>query len=163
MDSDPVRRGVRGGVSRRRTLVLMIVSLALGIVIGGNLFSRTQPRSVIALTRCVDCLSVQELAGLLASVGIQTAPGLIPLVAVETDRTVAVKLPTRAGFHYVIFPKRDLKDVGDFSEANAPYLVDAYRVVRHLIERDSLRNYSLTTNGPGYQSVRYLHFHLEGR
>jgi hypothetical protein len=141
----------------------MIASLGLGIVIGGNLFSRSQPRSVIALTRCVDCLSPKELAGLLASAGIQNTPGLIPLVTVETDKTIAVKLPTRRGVHYVIFPKRDLKDVGDFSEANAPYLIDAYRVVRHLIERDSLSNYSLITNGPGYQSVRYLHFHLQSQ
>ena len=141
----------------------MVASLGLGIVIGGNLFSRSQPRSVIALTRCADCLSAKELAGLLASVGIQKTPGLIPLVAVETDRTIAVKLPKRSGTHYVIFPKRDLKDVGDFSEANAAYLIDAYGVIRHLIEKDSLSNYSLVTNGPGYQSVRYLHFHLESQ
>lgn len=150
-------------MSRGRAILLATVSLAAGVVIGGHLFAKTQPRSLIALSPCTDCLSPRELAGLLASVGIQQLPGFVPFAAVETDQTVAIRLPTGLRVHYVLFPKKDLRDIGDFSEASAPYLVDVYRVARYLIERDHLRAYNFVTNGPGYQSVRYLHFHLEGK
>jgi len=147
-------------LSRSRIVWLSIASAALGVVIGGNLFSRSQPRSFIALTRCENCLSIADLAGLLGSVGIQKFPGRIPLAEVETDRTVAMRLPESHGVHYVIIPKKDLKDVGDISEANAAYVTDAYLVARRLIERDRLSNYRLYTNGPGIQNATYLHFHL---
>jgi len=150
-------------VLRLRTVALVVATLAIGIVCGGNLFTKTQPRSVIALHPCTDCLSPKELAGLLASVGIQRLPGFVPFVAVETEKTVAIRIPTRSGVHYVLFPKRDLKDLRDLSEVNTPYLEDIYRVARYLIERDHLSSYSFKTNGPGYQSVRYLHFHLEAK
>ena len=71
-----------------------------------------------------------------------------------------MKLPSSRGVHYVIIPKKDLKDVADLSETDAPYLTDAYLVARRLIERDRLRNYRLYTNGPGIQDATYLHFHL---
>jgi hypothetical protein len=148
---------------RARAILLAVVSLAIGVVIGGNLFAKTQPRSLIALHPCTNCLSPKELAGLLASVGIQQLPGFVPFAAVETEKTVAIRLPTGARVHYVLFPKRDLKDIGDFSEDSAPYLVDIYRVARTLIEREHLTTYIFITNGPGYQSVRYLHFHLQGK
>src|SRR5262245_5571776 len=148
-------------MSRSRTVWAAVASLARGVVIGGNLFSRTQTRSFIALTRCEYCLSAADLAGLLGSVGIQKVPGRIPFAEIETDRTVAIKLPTTSrGVHYVIIPKRDLKNVADLSEANAAYLIDAYLVARRLIERDRLSEYRFYTNGPGIQNVTYLHFHL---
>mgnify|MGYP001601236171 CR=1 FL=1 len=53
----------------------------------------------------------------------------------------------------MIIPKKDLKDIGDISEANAALLTDAYLVARHLIEKNKLSKYNLSTNGPGYQSV----------
>lgn len=148
---------------RLRSVVLTAVSLAIGIVIGGNVFTRTQPRSLIALHPCTNCLSPQEFAGLLASVGIQQLPGLVPLKALETDKTIAIRVPARTGVHYVLFPKRDFKDIGEFSAASAPYVVDLFTVARVLIERDHLTSYELRTNGPGFQSVRYLHFHIEGK
>lgn len=147
-------------MSRSRVVLVAMASLVVGIIAGGNLFSRSQPRSIISLRRCERCLRPADLAGLLASVAIQKVPGAMPFVVVETDRTIALQLPRSAGFHFVIVPKKDLKDIGDISEANAAYLTDAYLVARHLIEKHHLIRYSLATNGPGYQSVTYLHFHL---
>jgi hypothetical protein len=148
---------------KSRVVLLGLTCLALGIVIGGNLFSKTQPRSFIALRHCDNCMSVADLAGLLASVGIQNIPGGIPLAEVETDKTVAFKLPTVRGVHYVIVPKKDIKNVADLSEADSAYLTDAYLVARRLIERDRLSKYRFYTNGPGIQNVTYLHFHLIAR
>jgi hypothetical protein len=147
-------------MSRSRVVWVAVASLALGVVIGGNLFSKTQPRSFIALTRCESCLSAADLAGLLGSVGIQKFPGPIPFAELETDKTVAIKLPSSRGVHYVIIPKKDIRSVADLSEANAAYLTDAYLVARRLIERDRLSKYRFYTNGPGIQTVTYLHFHL---
>ena len=147
-------------MTRSRILLLVAASVGFGIVVGGNLFSRTQPRSFIALKRCENCLSVADLAGLLGSVAIQKFPGFVPAKVVETDKTVAIRLPPDPGLHYVIIPKKDLKDVGDISEADAAYLVDAYQVARHLIEKHRLSAYRFYTNGPGLQNVTYLHFHL---
>jgi diadenosine tetraphosphate (Ap4A) HIT family hydrolase len=113
------------------------------------------------MSRCQDCLSPKDLAGLLASVGIQKLPGVIPYVVFETDKTIVVKLPfTKAHTHYVIIPKKDIKNIGELSEEDVPYLNDAFFVARHLIEEKKLSKYILYTNGPGYQDVTYLHFHL---
>jgi diadenosine tetraphosphate (Ap4A) HIT family hydrolase len=76
---------------------------------------------------------------------------------------VAFKLPTVRGVHYVIVPKKDIKNVADLSEADSAYLTDAYLVARRLIERDRLSKYRFYTNGPGIQNVTYLHFHLIAR
>lgn len=146
-------------MKRPRTWLVVLVSVLIGVIIGGNLFSRSQPRSVIALRHCDGCLRLADLLGLVGSAGIQWAPGWIPNVAIETDKTVAIRLPGRS-LHYVILPKKDLKDLRDISEPNFPYLTDAYLVARQLIEKERLSSYRLYTNGPGRQNVTYLHFHL---
>ena len=144
-----------------RVVVAAAVSGLVGILIGGHLFSRSQPRSLIALRHCEHCLSPADLAGLLGSVGVQKLPGLIPFVVFETERTIAIQYPGRP--HYVIIPKKDLKDIGQISKEDEDDLLDAYLVARHLIERNRLRNYRFYTNGPGEQSATYLHFHLVSR
>jgi len=138
-----------------------VLCLALGLVSGGVLFSQSQPRSVLAIHHCQQCLNVHELAGLLASVGIQKFPGLLPSVVFETDRTLAMQVPsTKPGVHYVIIPKKDIKNIGDISAEDAPYLLDIFAVVQHLIKDKALSSYRVITNGPGFQDVTYLHFHL---
>ena len=137
-----------------------VVWLLLGIVLGGYLFADTQPRSFLAALRCEgNCWRAQDLAGLVASVVVQRAPGLLPLVVAETDRTIAIKLPT-AGTHYVVIPKRDIRDVGELARSDEPYLADAYAVIGRLLREDGLKNYTVLTNGPARQDVSYLHFHI---
>ena len=103
----------------------------------------------------------KELVGLLTSVGIQKLPALIPSVVAETEKTVAVEHPApEARIHYLIFPKKDIKNIADVTEADGEYVVDAFRVAREIVREKKLVRYRVVTNGPGYQGVTYLHFHL---
>ena len=63
-----------------KIILLTLISIGLGILIGGYLFSKSQPRSFLALNRCENCLSPEDLLGLVASVGIQRFPKLVPSV-----------------------------------------------------------------------------------
>ena len=145
--------------------------LILGVLIGGYLFSRTQPRSLLSLNRCENCWAPRELAGLVASAGINRFPALIPKVEFETDKTIVIKnpFPIRAAnpdnrdaqsVDYLIFPKKDIKNIGEFSEEDAAYIADAFLVARHIIEQNKSTMYRVFTNGPGFQDIGYLHFHL---
>jgi len=144
-----------------KTILIVLISLGVGILIGGYSFSKSQPRSFLAINRCESCLTHEDLLGLLASVAIQNFPGLLPLKVFETDKTVVMKHPFSSDrIHYLIVPKKDIKNIGEISEANAQYLTDAFFVARWMIEREKLSKYTLYTNGPGSQDVTYLHFHL---
>jgi len=148
-------------MSTLRLVLAFLFVLAAGVVTGGYLFAHTQPRSLLSLDRCHHCLSAKDLGGLLMSAGIQRAPGLLPDVVFETDKTVVIRNPlVLSGVDYVILPKTDIKNIGELSDQDAPYLVDAYRVARHLIEEKKLSNYRFYTNGPDRQDITYLHFHL---
>src|SRR5215207_4636846 len=98
-----------------KPLVLILLTLLVGIVIGGYLFSDSQPRSFLAIHKCQNaCLQPNEFVGLLASVGIQKFPMLIPSVRAETEKTVVIEHPApEARIHYLIFPKKDIKNIAD--------------------------------------------------
>lgn len=143
-----------------RLLAWVTGALLVGIAIGGYLFAKSQPRSVIALNRCEDCLTPRDLAGLLASAGVQRLGGRLPFVVLETRLSVVLRYPFQKGRHYVIVPKKDIKNIGQIGPGDAPYVMDVFAVARQLIERDHLRKYRFYANGPREQSVTYLHFHL---
>jgi hypothetical protein len=144
-----------------KIIFLVLISICVGSLIGGYLFSQSQPRSFLAINRCQNCLTHEDLLGLLASVQIQKFSGLMPFKVFETDKTVVIKPPFSSHrIHYVIIPKKDIKNIGEISEADAQYLTDAFFVVRWIIEQEKLSRYRLCTNGPGSQDVTYLHFHL---
>ncbi len=148
-------------MSKSKIALVSLFFLSAGIVIGGYLFSHSQPRSVLSIKQCQNCLSRKDLCGLIASVGIQKFSGLIPFVVFETDKTIALKLPfKKAPVHYYIIPKKDIKNIGELSGEDLQYLNDMFFVTRHIIEIDKLSKYRLYTNGPGYQDMTYLHFHL---
>jgi hypothetical protein len=163
------QRPADGATEKRRaapwvfmgTLAMGVLCLVIGLVSGGVLFSQSQPRSVLAIHHCQQCLDVNELAGLLASVGIQKFPGLLPSVVFETDYTIVMQVRSaKQGVHYVIIPKKDIKNIGEISAEDAPYLLDIFAVIQHLIKDKALSSYRVITNGPGFQDVAYLHFHL---
>ena len=142
-------------------VLLILICVGVGVVVGGYLFSESQPRSFLAIRNCERCFSPSELAGLLGSVVVQKFPGLIPFVVHETDKSIAFKLPfSRGKAHYLVVPKKDIRDIGDISEEDLPYLADAFLVMGQIIRENKLVNYWMETNGPGYQNVTYLHFHL---
>jgi hypothetical protein len=148
-------------VKEIKIVLLVLVSIGIGVLIGGYLFSQSQPRSILSIDHCQDCLSREEFLGLAASVGIQKFPRLIPLMVFETDKTVVMKHPfSKQRNHYMIIPKKDIKNIGEISGSDTQYLVDAFFVARRMIEEKKLSKYRLSTNGPGFQDVTYLHFHL---
>jgi len=145
-----------------RYVALGLITLTGGIVIGAYLFSDTQPRSFLNIKECkTSCLSQQEILGLLGSVGVQKFSGSIPFVVKETEETLAISHPfPRSDIHYVIIPKKDIKFVEDITEEDANYITDAYAVMATLIREQNLKDYKVITNGPGFQTVQYLHFQL---
>jgi len=85
----------------------------------------------------------------------------LPSVIFETDYTLALQVRSaKQGVHYVIIPKKDIKNIGELSAEDAPYLLDIFAVIQHLITDKALSSYRVITNGPGFQDVTYLHFHL---
>ena len=109
-----------------KNIFISLFFVAVGIVIGGYLFSHSQPRSLLALNRCDNCLSTKDLTGLLVSVGIQKLPGIVPFVEFETNKTVAIKLPSKkAHAHYIIIPKKDIKDIGELSGEDVEQFLSA--------------------------------------
>lgn len=145
-----------------KTVLSVIIPLLAGIVIGGYLFSESQPRSLLAFNRCQHtCLQPKDLMGLVASVGLTKFPGFVPSVVLETDKTIVIKHPfPEARVHYVLIPKRDIKNIAELSESDKEYLIDIFSVVQELVKEENLTQYEVVTNGPGKQAVTYLHFHL---
>jgi len=144
-------------------ILIGTVFIGIGIVIGGYLFADTQPRSFLAFQKCEGtCLNPNELVGLLGSVGIQKLPAVLePLIIRESDKTIVVKHPfPLAELHYVIIPKKDIKNAAYISEADTEYLMDAYAVMADIIKEKGLIDYKIITNGPGFQTMGYFHFHL---
>ncbi|HEX9721858.1 MAG TPA: HIT domain-containing protein [Candidatus Paceibacterota bacterium] len=146
----------------KRVFIGAVAGILGGIALGAYLFADTQPRAFLQAPDCAEnCFSAEQLLGLLGSVGVQKFPGLIPQVIKETDKTVAMKHPVpQADIHYVIVPKKDIKTVGDISPEDADSLVDAYAVLNQIITEQNLTAYKVIINGPKFQTVQYLHFHL---
>jgi histidine triad (HIT) family protein len=149
-------------VTKLRIILLMLAALVIGVMLGGYLFADTRPRSFLALNKCEGtCFQANELLGLLTSVGIQRFPALVPSVVKETDKTIVIEHPSpQARIHYLVIPKRDVKNIGELSDADNEYLIDGFKVVREIVKEKNLTEYRLTTNGPGFQGITYLHFHL---
>jgi len=148
-----------------KIILLVAAALLLGVILGGYLFSDTRARSFLALNKCEGkCLQPTELVGLLASVGIHKFTALVPSVVKETDKTIVIEHPSPQGrIHYVVITKRDIKNMGELSDSDAEYLADVFKVMSEIIREKNLVDYQVITNGPGYQSVSYLHFHLTAR
>lgn len=146
-----------------RKIITLLVVLVIGFVSGVYVSQHIQPRQFIQIKNCQNnCFKSNELLGLLGSIGIKLDK--IPDVILETDKTIVVKHPEpTTPIHYVIIPKKDIKSIEDVSEEDKDYIMDAIAVNRELVQREGLTSYRFMTNGPGYQEVRYLHFHLTGR
>ena len=140
------------------------IAYVIGVWVGASVFAKVQPRGLLALTHCEQtCLRPSEFAGLIASIGIQVAPNQLPLVVAETEKSIAFVHPIPEDqFHFVIVPKKDIRNIGELAQEDQAYLTDAYALMQDLVQSHSLSKYRIKTNGPGYQKVAYLHFHLMG-
>ncbi len=142
--------------------MFLLAGLVVGFCIGAYLFVDTRARTFINLPHCITtCLSTKELGGLLVSIGVQKTPALLPDIALETEHVIALKSPQPlATVDYLILPKKDILDLGDVSSEDAVYITESFEVMAELIRSQHLTKYRVIINGPGYQQVRYLHFHL---
>jgi len=152
-------------MNRVKLVILVITSLLCGVILGAYLFSDTRPRPFLSLRNCEgNCFRLNELVGLLASVGIQNFSGLLPDVVKETDKTVVIEHPgAHKGIHYVVIPKKDIRNAADLSDSDRESVVDLFAVMGEIIREKNLTDYEIMTNGPGNQTVCYLHFHLVAR
>lgn len=154
---------------RRRRVVYFalgwLLALAIGIGLGAWWFHAVQPRPLL-VRKPGDAgslhLSRKDLLGLLASAGIQTAPGALPLVAAHDGQCIVIRIPTFGLLHhFVAFPRRDILDIADLSRpGNAAAASDCLKLLGGIIRYEGYRDYRVYTNGPDQQDVRYLHFHL---
>ena len=147
---------------KKRLIVTGATMFVAGAVFGGYLFGKSLPRSFLAVTDCgSSCYRASDIAGLVASVGIQRAPGLLPDVVKETDKCIALKHPfPDASYHFVIVPKKDIKNIGEVALDDQSYVIDCIALIRFLAAEYGLKDYHVLTNGPAAQDVTYLHFHL---
>ncbi|MEI7512691.1 MAG: HIT domain-containing protein [Candidatus Uhrbacteria bacterium] len=149
-------------MSQVKIAVLVVASFVIGGIIGGYTFRGVLPRSFLALDQCQGtCLQSNELLGLLTSAGVQNLDGIIPFAVKETDKTVVLNHPfPQKRIHYVVIPKKDIKDIGSLTPDDQAYLQDAFAAIATIIKEQNLQNYRIITNGPGFQQVTRLHFHL---
>ena len=142
---------------------LVVIFLAgfifwLGLVVG----MKVQPRSILSLNKCQsNCFDSNEVAGLVGSIGIEL--GLEkPFVQKENDSCFSLKIPTsQPKVHYVIIPKKDIQDIGDIQSEDLPVVSECLKIAIEHINEEGMETYQFTSNGPNYQNVRYLHFHLK--
>ena len=147
---------------RLKMVVSAGVLFLAGLACGAYFFSKSLPRAFLATASCGDhCYSASEIAGLIASAAVLRAPFLVPGVVLESDTCLSIRYPKpKARIHYVLFPKRDVKNIATLTPEDIPYVVGCFAMVRELVLRDNLKTYEVHTNGPGKQEIAYLHFHL---
>jgi diadenosine tetraphosphate (Ap4A) HIT family hydrolase len=147
-----------------RTVIICFVLIVSSFILGAYLFADTQPRSFVSLKECrTGCLSQKELAGLVASVGIQKVSGIIPSPIFESDKIVVVHYPTpTTSFHEVIFPKRDIRDISQLTDNDKEYVWEMMEYIGQAIRDNKLVRYKIVSNGVDFQQMTYLHFHLTG-
>jgi diadenosine tetraphosphate (Ap4A) HIT family hydrolase len=144
---------------------LAVVIFMAGLICGGYLFSKSEPRSILEVTSCNNrCYKPNEVAGLIMSAAILRGPFVFPNVVRESDTCLAIRHPIPWDrIHYVLFPKKDIRNITTLTLADTPYVMGCLAMIRDLVLRDKLDKYRVHTNGPGYQDVAYLHFHLIAR
>jgi histidine triad (HIT) family protein len=152
---------------KRLIAAAILLSFAIGFLLGAASIHRPIPHAPLELPPARNPWNPTDVLGLIGSAGIRDLAGHlegIPSVVAETDRTFALSVPDpRYKVHYVIVPKKDIRDAGQISAEDQPYLTDIFLMARQLAEKDSLKTYRLYTNAGDFQTVGYLHFHLVGK
>jgi len=151
----------------KKTITTLLVGVVCGFVLGVLAVYQPRPIPGIQLPPARNPLKPKELAGIIGAAGIKGLSGhlaFLPRVTLETDKTVVLDTSlSKNRVHYVLIPKKDIQNIGTISSEDREYLMDMFLVIRKLTEREKLYDYRVYTNGPGYQTVAYLHFHLTGK
>ena len=145
-------------------IVFAGVLIIVGVVAGQYYLRDMQHRRPIETRNCDEsvCLKPNEILGILASIGIKYGSDYLPDKLFETEKTIVIKHPTSKITDYLIIPKKDIKNIAEVSEEDKVYILDAIAAAQRVISDKKLTKYQLVTNGPGFQDVTYLHFHLVG-
>lgn len=155
------------GLPRLRAGVVLSLTFLIGFLLGAALIHRPIPNAPEELPPAREPWNPKDVLGLLGSLGVRAMAGhleSIPGVVLETDRTFAIAIPARWNrVHYVLVPKKDIRDIGQVSAEDQAYLTDAFLVARRLAEKEGLKSYRLYTNDRSLQTVAYMHFHLVGK
>jgi hypothetical protein len=136
--------------------------LVAGIGVGGWLFADTQPRSLLNVAKCdAACLRLSDVAGLVASIGIQKFPAATPFLVAQSNTCVAIRHPYSPHLHhYVFFPRRDIRNIGTLAQGDESYVMGCLALMGRVIADRHLESYRMYSNGPLKQDIAYLHFHL---
>lgn len=155
------------GKPRFAFVISILLTFVIGLVSGAALIHRPIPNAPVELPPARQPWKPKDVLGLVGSLGIRAMAGhleWIPGVVMETDRTFAIAIPDHwFRVHYVLVPKKDIRDIRQISAEDQPYLTDVFLVARRLAEKEGLTSYRLYTNDRTLQSVAYMHFHLVGR
>ncbi len=145
-----------------KRLVATVAVFALGVIIGGITFSRTIPRSVLAVPSCDgSCFKQSDIAALLVAAGIRVAPGLIPRSVVESSKCVGIQHWRPEGrYHVAYFPKRDVRNIMELEQEDTPYLLDCLALAKEHVAKAGFADYRVVSSGPALQHVSYFHFHV---
>lgn len=139
-----------------------LIVLLVGVGLGAWLFSDSQPRSLLRVGSCgPTCAHPSDLAGLAASIGIQKFPAAVPFLVQQSDTCVAIRHPfSPHRYHFVFFPKRDIRNIGDIAAGDEPYVMGCLAMMGNIIAAHGLTSYRMYSNGPLEQDITYLHFHV---
>ncbi|XZG68822.1 hypothetical protein ACTSKR_09150 [Chitinibacteraceae bacterium HSL-7] len=145
-----------------KTQAISVATFALGIAVGGYLFSGSLPRSFLAAQACQrQCMTPRDLLGLLASAGIRHAPDLIPSKVAESGLCVGIQHWAPQGrYHVAYFPKRDVRNIMELTPEDAPFLLDCLALAREHVAKAGFQNHRFVSNGPALQHATYFHFHV---
>lgn len=148
-----------------RTAFFAAFIFVTGVLAGGFAFSGSIPRSFLAVHDCGQrCLEPRDLLGLLASAGIRHTPGLLPLKVAESEKCVGIQHWAPEGrYHVAYFPKRDVRNIMELTNADAPFLLDCLALARTHVATAGFQNYRFVSNGPALQHATYFHFHVIAR
>lgn len=143
--------------------IIAVSILFIGIIVGAWWFRDVRPRSLLSITSCSNCLHPNEISGAIAAGLFQNHPDWVPSVVIETERAVAIRHPAPSNkYHFVVFPKKDIKNLGDTGEAEREFLSEVMVLSAKLIHDFKLKDYRVWSNGPRTQLIGYLHFHVAG-
>lgn len=147
--------------------IIILCTFTIGFLLGAAAIHRPIPGAPVELPPPRKPWIPKDITGLIGSAGIRMLAGnleMIPTVILETDTTFALSVSSsKTRPHFVIVPKKDIADTSTITAGDSPYLMDIFLTARQIIEKEGLHDYRIYTNGPGLQTVGYLHFHLVGK
>jgi hypothetical protein len=138
-----------------------------GFGLGGYAFVDTRARPLPLPGRdcnsVLDCATDVDLMGLMVSSGLHLAPGFMPHLVGRNQHCVGIVSPRpEAPIDLVFFPLKDIRNILEVAPGDEAVLMDCFALMRQVAQERHLKDWQVLSNGPGQQTIGYLHFHLFG-